>query len=461
MSKKYTWNPADHALGVAELDKEHELLFRVVNKLYQIMEQEEKDRKWACQEGCKFFEDHALNHFAREEDYMRAIGYSGYDAHKRIHANFANRLLPTIKKELEQTNYSPQAIEHFVGVAGGWLIGHTLTEDQAIVGRSTLGISKIENLPEADFLDAFCDVTGKVGEDMFQFGSELVTDDYGGEAFGRGVYYEQVFDTGTGSERQIVIMAFEEKLLISTLGEAMGVRTDRLDTILLHAMRYTARQYVRRVLDQMPGMAEYQLDTDSVLTYEQFQRVFANNVMRGSLLYDTGYGYIGVVMPKARKMRSGIDVPEQHERAIVEAEEYLKKRQEIESKPKILIVNDSAVVCERMMEHLEHDYDVALAASGPSAVRAIALNRPELMILSYDMKGWDGPKTLEKLAEYETLSGVPVMFSIESNDKPSVRKVKAITPYGYVLTKADAATLNARVSEALDMIANLKGQAVS
>ena len=43
--------------------------------------------------------------------------------------------LPTLELELEQTDYAPDAVDHFLGVCAGWLIGHTLTEDLAITGK--------------------------------------------------------------------------------------------------------------------------------------------------------------------------------------------------------------------------------------------------------------------------------------------------------------------------------------
>lgn len=66
---------------------------------------------------------------------MRSIGYEGYKTHKRLHDNFRDVTLPQLEWELEQTGYSVGAVKHFLGVCTGWLIGHTLTEDLAIVGE--------------------------------------------------------------------------------------------------------------------------------------------------------------------------------------------------------------------------------------------------------------------------------------------------------------------------------------
>ena len=76
-----------------------------------------------------------MKHFAEEEVYMASISYPGFETHRRVHDNFRKKTLPSLEKELNQSNYSEEAMEHFLGVCAGWLIGHTLTEDRAITGR--------------------------------------------------------------------------------------------------------------------------------------------------------------------------------------------------------------------------------------------------------------------------------------------------------------------------------------
>ena len=63
---------------------------------------------------------------------MLSIQYEGLEQHRRMHRSFRENTLPALEQELEQANYAPDAVEHFLGVCSGWLIGHTLTEDQAI-----------------------------------------------------------------------------------------------------------------------------------------------------------------------------------------------------------------------------------------------------------------------------------------------------------------------------------------
>ena len=146
MEEQLTWNERFN-IGVDHIDKEHQKLFGIMNKMIQFGEQPEK-HQWICDEGIKFFKAHAIKHFNEEEEYMTSIGYKGYKTHKRLHDNFRDITLPQLEWELEQTGYSVAAVNHFLGVCTGWLIGHTLTEDLAIVGE---GESKWgELLPEEE-----------------------------------------------------------------------------------------------------------------------------------------------------------------------------------------------------------------------------------------------------------------------------------------------------------------------
>lgn len=86
MDTQFVWQE-EFNIGVESIDKEHQRLFKIINKLFAFKE-EGKNRQWACQEGIKFFKGHALKHFADEEAYMASINYEGLDQHKHIHKGF-------------------------------------------------------------------------------------------------------------------------------------------------------------------------------------------------------------------------------------------------------------------------------------------------------------------------------------------------------------------------------------
>lgn len=431
MDTQFAWRE-EFNIGVDIIDKEHRKLFKIINKLFAF-KGEEKGSQWACQESIKFFKGHALKHFAEEEAYMESINYEGLERHRLIHNGFRDNTLPALEQELEQTEYSVEAVEHFLGVCAGWLIGHTLTEDLAITGKR---VRKWEKLLPGEELNAMKKVIVQLVFDMFRLESHLISDAYGGEKFGQGVYCRLVYGTDQTEKRQEVFLVFEERLLINTVGKIMGIQTNKLDAMLTHATRYAARQFVKGVMEQFPSLEDYELKQENLLSFEQFQKVFDKKKLQASLLFDTGEGYFAYCMVAPHLLTESLGTPIGNENAISEIESYLLKRREKEAdsgKPKVLVVDDSMTMRHAMKEMLSKDYEVLLVDSGVSAIREITLNRPDLILLDYEMPVCDGRQTLEMIRSEETFADIPVIFLTGRNDPESVKKVMSLKPAGYLL----------------------------
>ena len=120
MSNRLIWQERFN-IGVSFIDEEHKKLFSILNKLFEYSKEDEKSQ-WVCQEGIKYFKDHAMKHFSEEESYMASIHYIGYETHRRLHDNFRKKTIPALERELTRTFYSADAIDHFLGVCAGWLM---------------------------------------------------------------------------------------------------------------------------------------------------------------------------------------------------------------------------------------------------------------------------------------------------------------------------------------------------
>ena len=369
MENQMVWQD-EYSIGVEVIDREHQRLFKIINRL---LAYDDDKRQWACQEGIKYFKTHAMKHFTEEEDYMASIGYEGLETHRQIHRIFRDSTLPALERELEETGYSPDSVKHFLGVCAGWLIGHTLTEDQAIVGGK---VSKWGSLLPEEELDELKKVIVQQVFDMFRLESEAITTAYGGEKFGQGVYYRLVYDAGDDL-RQEIIMVFEEKLLINTVGRIMGLETGKLDVMLVNAARYTARQFVERVLEHFPSPRPYVLKEENLISYEQFQGTFERAKPQVSLLFNTsGSGYFAYCVIAPHLLEKGTVTPIQADNALEEIADYLARRERDAGRPKVLVVDDSSTVRVAMRSLLEKDYEVSVAESGVAAIRAISLDRP-------------------------------------------------------------------------------------
>ncbi len=426
MDSRLEWKE-EYSIGVESIDKEHRRLFKIMTKLLAFVN-EEKKSQWACQEGIKYFKEHAMKHFADEEKYMMSINYAGIKTHRHLHQNFRKYTLPSLEEELERSNYSSDAVEHFIGVCTGWMIGHTLTEDRAITGED---VSKWVDLLPDEELKAMKKVILQLVYDMFQLESQVVSETYSGEKFGKGVYYRLVYGSDEDEKKSEIILVFEEKLLINTVGKAMGMKTDKLDSLMINAARYTARQFVERVREHLPDAELYEVREENLLTYEQFREVFEREKMQVSLLFDTGAGYFAYCVIAPHLLQNGVGTPIEADNAMSEIEDYLKKREK-PKKHKILVVDDSMTIREGMKNLLCEDYEIALAQSGMSALQSIILDKPDLVLQDYEMPVCDGRQVLEMIRSEAEFTGLPVIFLTGRTDQESVRKVISLKPEGYL-----------------------------
>lgn len=426
MANQISWEERFN-IGVDVIDKEHKKLFKIINKLFSFDEEEEKDQ-WVCQEGIKYLKEHALRHFADEEEYMESINYSGLDIHRRIHTDFRENTLPALEKELVQENYSSDSVNHFLGVCVGWLIGHTLTEDHAITGK---GKNKWTNLLPEEEQEAVKNTIINLIYDLFQLKAKVISESYAGEKFGNGVYYRLIHESKSG-EKCETILVFEDRLLINTVGKMIGEKTNKLSMLTINAARYTTRQFVDNIMEHFPPVENFELKSENLLTYEQFKKVFEREKPQLSLLIDTSEGYLAycAIAPHMNKgaVDRGIDV----ENAISKIKSYIQGSK-APKKKKILLVDDSGVMLKTMQQLFEETYEVAMANSGLAAIRCITLDRPDLILLDYEMPVCDGKQVLEMIRAEESFADIPVIFLTGRGDAERVKKVMSLKPAGYLL----------------------------
>ena len=62
----------------------------------------------------------------------------------------------------------------------------------------------------------------------------------------------------------------------------------------------------------------------------------------------------------------------------------------------------------------------------------MTLDRPDLVLLDYEMPVCDGRQVLEMFRAEEELADIPVIFLTGRNDMESVRKVLSLKPAGYL-----------------------------
>lgn len=432
----------EYEIGIDSIDKEHKLLFSTMDKLLKISENEDKS-EWACKEGIKYLKNHTVEHFEHEEEYMRSIDYQEYEIHKRLHDNFRYDTLPALEKEMEETKYSTEAIRHFLGVCIGWVVAHTRTEDQAITGKA---ISKWGDIPHEKEKDALEQTIIQVFQDLCHVNAKLISEQYAGEDFGDIVCCRLIY-RGQEKERWEVTLVLEVSLILHVISGILKTQYQKVDDMVINVTRYISRQFLERVRESFPTIDLLELEKECLLTYEQLVGSFERSHPPCSLLFDTGNGYFAFCAAHSDSIRGRIGAPVDHENAMNTIKGYLAKDKEpveetedketeessSDPKKKILVVDDSDFLRNKMIRLLGNDYEMKEARSSMTAIKSLAVDRPDLIILDYEMPVCDGRQTLEMIRSEKDTADIPVIFLTSRGDRESVQKVMELKPERYLL----------------------------
>ena len=247
-------------------------------------------------------------------------------------------------------------------------------------------------------------------------------------------------------ERYEIFLVFEEKLLINTVGKTMGIKTNKLNTLLMNASRYMARQFADYVRNHLPDMDGYELKEENLLTYGQFQDVFETEKLQISLLFDTGEGYFSYCTSVRHPSKKGAAAPLRSDNAMTEVGRYLMQR-ETRPKRKVLVVDDSVTVRQGIRKLLDEDYDVTPAQSGTAALRCMILDKPDLVLLDYEMPVCDGQQVLEMMRSEEVFADIPIIFLTGRADPETVKKLIALKPDGYLVKGLKPAQIKQKIDE--------------
>ncbi len=115
----------------------------------------------------------------------------------------------------------------------------------------------------------------------------------------------------------------------------------------------------------------------------------------------------------------------------------------------ILVVDDNPVMLRTMQSMLARKYHVIFATSGPQAIAAIAKERPDLILLDYEMPVVNGKMTLEILRSEDSTKDIPVVFLTGMDDADHVREVLALMPEGYLLKPPSEERIFSTIEEIL------------
>ncbi|MDR1701062.1 MAG: response regulator [Lachnoclostridium sp.] len=117
------------------------------------------------------------------------------------------------------------------------------------------------------------------------------------------------------------------------------------------------------------------------------------------------------------------------------------KQCNVQNEKKILVIDDSSIDLRRIKGWLENKYKVYLANSGAMAIKYMAVNRPDLILLDYEMPICDGKRFMEMMRAEMEFVDIPVMFLTIREDEESILKVKPLKPEKYLFKSMDPSAI--------------------
>jgi CheY-like chemotaxis protein len=120
------------------------------------------------------------------------------------------------------------------------------------------------------------------------------------------------------------------------------------------------------------------------------------------------------------------------EMAITMEKVILAEDERLQNK-KILVVDDDGTMLRTIKSWLEGHYQVFMVNSGMAAIKFLAKNNVDLILLDYEMPVTSGPQVLEMLRSEPDTANIPVMFLTNKSDKNSVLAAVDLKPEKYLL----------------------------
>ena len=111
------------------------------------------------------------------------------------------------------------------------------------------------------------------------------------------------------------------------------------------------------------------------------------------------------------------------------------------------IVDDDITYMRLIYDWLSPYYHVGMVVSGIQAIKYLAKNKVDLVLLDYEMPVANGPQVLEMLRSESESGSIPVMFLAGKSDRDSVMSVLDLKPVDYLLKTIDKESLKTKLEE--------------
>ncbi|MGF1453166.1 MAG: hybrid sensor histidine kinase/response regulator [Opitutales bacterium] len=126
----------------------------------------------------------------------------------------------------------------------------------------------------------------------------------------------------------------------------------------------------------------------------------------------------------------------------------------MDSKPIILVIDDTPINLDVVIEALGEDYDLSVAASGEEGLAMVHKRLPELILLDIMMPGLDGKEVCRQLKADPATASIPVIFLTARTAETDIVEGFQLGAVDYITKPFRVAELTARVSSHLEIARN-------
>ncbi|MCR5304253.1 MAG: response regulator [Lachnospiraceae bacterium] len=230
----------------------------------------------------------------------------------------------------------------------------------------------------------------------------------------------------------ILLISHRGGYLLSSLRDLLAAKLDKYDVMMSTSQ---VSQISRTIAEREVAAIIIYCDDD--ITYDKKSLVYLNDTINDAGLPTFLFGEEDAIMKIRDALPDGLvrgefkrplNMP--HVTDVIAT--YLKNNDGTIQK-KILVIDDSGDMLRRIKEWLDTRYQIVMANSGMMGLKYLAKNKPDLILLDYEMPIISGKQVLEMIRSDPEVANIPVIFLTAHSDSTIVKQLVALKPAGYLL----------------------------
>ncbi len=125
----------DCLTGIPEIDREHKKLFRLINEVFELLDNDRlKDKYREIRKILAELKRYTEEHFANEESYMESIHDPELEMQKQEHKAFCQKIAALDVSDIENVENQKETLEELMRYLTRWLYHHILGSD-ILIGK--------------------------------------------------------------------------------------------------------------------------------------------------------------------------------------------------------------------------------------------------------------------------------------------------------------------------------------